>query len=678
MSAKSTQRSIPTSQAEGGLAKSIENLGLNDKLKSAVILAEKLPLTQPRLYFTGLPKSTTLAQAQQVFQPYQGTNVKLSAMAKPGMTKGQVDFPTVVDAEFVFATLHGTAVTFLGADAILYLSPSETIDPYRRALELSQPRLIVRQLPKCADAKSLYLLFRTLGHIFSCRLAYNNRGEPRDYAVLQYLKPDLNDQAIMEFNLIEYKGNNITVENFLNKDRKFTPRLGQRLPSLNNPALGEEQSVSRVQPDSSVTSPKLPTTPVTPRTTQFPGTKASPSQGRHGAQDLSPVRNDHYKVFVKGVHYSVSHSDLFQMFKPYGYIYSARINIDEQTKTSKGSGVVLYANSEAVAKAIEALNGHEVMGRKLVVMPYDSSLAPISATASPAASAGTGVTQDFTEGTPSKKGGPTRVVSGSGAPHQAMSSGLDKALLSQLSSTAREEVVKVHLMSHFSTHPGIPLKDAPAVAGILSRLPLDTVIAMLNDNALLVNKVKEAQTQLNQERRQPTGRGINTGMSESSHLAQDQPRLKPATGKISRPPKESTSDVNPGIASTGNSDSQSYRASKSTPPATKSVSTSDELVNGPQPSTTKPTCDSAVSLTDEDPVIEAFIKTLLEKSGNERKQKLGSKLFPMIKGLGVRDSTKVTVWLLDNKEDVRYLAYCIKDTVRLRQCVEEAQAVLGL
>ncbi|KAJ1948490.1 hypothetical protein IWQ62_006883, partial [Dispira parvispora] len=230
MSFKSSQRSVSTSHAEGGMVRGIENLGLNDKLKPAVVLAERLPLSQPRLYFTGLPQSATLAQVQQVFQPYQGTNVKLSGKGKPGFTRGQVDFPTVVDAEFVFATLHGTAVTFLGADTILYLSPSETVDPYKRAIELSQPKLIIRQLPKCTDAKSLYLLFRTLGHIFSCRLAYNNRGEPRDYAVLQYLKPDLNDQAIMEFNLIEYMGNNITVENFLNKDRKFTPRLGQRVP----------------------------------------------------------------------------------------------------------------------------------------------------------------------------------------------------------------------------------------------------------------------------------------------------------------------------------------------------------------------------------------------------------------------------------------------------------------
>ncbi|KAJ1963843.1 hypothetical protein IWQ62_003098, partial [Dispira parvispora] len=459
-------------------------------------------------------------------------------------------------------------------------------------------------------------------------------------------------------------------------DRKFTPRLGQRVPSLNNPVLSEEQSVSRAQPASPVTSPKFPTTPVTPKAVPFPGAQVSPLQDRRGAQGLhiSPVRNDRCKVFVKGVHYSVSHSDLFQLFKPYGYIYSARVNIDEQTKLSKGSAVVIYGTPEAAVKASEALNGHEVMGRKLAVIPYDSSLAPISATAILTSPTGTGTTHDLKESTPTKTKGPTRVVSGSGAPHQATSGGLDKALLNQLSATAREEVVKVHLLSHFSTHPDVPLKDAPAVAESLSRLPLDTVIAILNDNKLLVSKVKEAQAQLSQEHRQPAVRENTADVSESSHATQDQPSSKAATEPVSQPQKENPSGVNPENATTGNSNVQS------TLPVTESVSGSgsDAPANSPQPSVSQPASNPAANLIGEDPVIEEFIKSLLEKSGNERKQKLGSKLFPLIKRLGVRDSTKVTVWLLDNKEDVRYLAYCIKDTVSLRQCVEEAQAALGL
>ncbi|KAJ1953952.1 hypothetical protein GGI12_005899, partial [Dipsacomyces acuminosporus] len=82
---------------------------------------------------------------------------------------------------------------------------------------------------------------------------------------------------------------------------------------------------------------------------------------------------------------------------------------------------------------------------------------------------------------------------------------------------------------------------------------------------------------------------------------------------------------------------------------------------------------SGVYLQDYDTETEEYIEMLLSKSENERKKKLGSKLFPLIKGMGYKESTKLTVWILDHmSQDVRSLAYTLNDRAKLREIVNEA------
>ncbi|KAJ1656441.1 hypothetical protein GGF38_004578, partial [Coemansia sp. RSA 25] len=58
---------------------------------------------------------------------------------------------------------------------------------------------------------------------------------------------------------------------------------------------------------------------------------------------------------------------------------------------------------------------------------------------------------------------------------------------------------------------------------------------------------------------------------------------------------------------------------------------------------------------------------------------LGSKLFPLIKGMGYKESTKLTVWILDHmSHDVRTMAYTLNDSAKLRDIVQEAQQSLGV
>ena len=73
------------------------------------------------------------------------------------------------------------------------------------------------------------------------------------------------------------------------------------------------------------------------------------------------------KLYVGGLPYSVSESDLNQLFSPHGTVESANVITDRDTGRSKGFGFVeMSAQSEAEA-AMEALNGTDLEGRNITV-----------------------------------------------------------------------------------------------------------------------------------------------------------------------------------------------------------------------------------------------------------------------------------------------------------------------
>ena len=72
-------------------------------------------------------------------------------------------------------------------------------------------------------------------------------------------------------------------------------------------------------------------------------------------------------IFIAGLSYNISDSDLTELFAEYGEVASARVISDRETGRSKGYGFVEMADEEAGNKAISALNEAEIDGRKLAV-----------------------------------------------------------------------------------------------------------------------------------------------------------------------------------------------------------------------------------------------------------------------------------------------------------------------
>lgn len=73
------------------------------------------------------------------------------------------------------------------------------------------------------------------------------------------------------------------------------------------------------------------------------------------------------KLFVGNIEWGVTDEQLKELFAAHGAVEEAVIIKDKFSGRPKGFGFVTFENDEDADKAIEALNDHELSGRKLLV-----------------------------------------------------------------------------------------------------------------------------------------------------------------------------------------------------------------------------------------------------------------------------------------------------------------------
>jgi len=73
------------------------------------------------------------------------------------------------------------------------------------------------------------------------------------------------------------------------------------------------------------------------------------------------------KLYVGNFSYSVSDSDLEEMFRSFGTVASAKVIIDRTNGRSKGFGFVEMSSDAEDQAEITGMNGKEVDGRALTV-----------------------------------------------------------------------------------------------------------------------------------------------------------------------------------------------------------------------------------------------------------------------------------------------------------------------
>ena len=72
-------------------------------------------------------------------------------------------------------------------------------------------------------------------------------------------------------------------------------------------------------------------------------------------------------IYIANLPYSTDRDQLREIFAAYGEVESARVVTDRETGRSKGFGFVEMPDNAQAQAAVDALNGSEVGGRKVVV-----------------------------------------------------------------------------------------------------------------------------------------------------------------------------------------------------------------------------------------------------------------------------------------------------------------------
>lgn len=72
-------------------------------------------------------------------------------------------------------------------------------------------------------------------------------------------------------------------------------------------------------------------------------------------------------IYVSNLPFKIKEKTLQELFEVHGEVISTKIIIDKITRQNKGFGFVEMANDDEAKAAIKALNGFEIMERKLVV-----------------------------------------------------------------------------------------------------------------------------------------------------------------------------------------------------------------------------------------------------------------------------------------------------------------------
>ncbi len=72
-------------------------------------------------------------------------------------------------------------------------------------------------------------------------------------------------------------------------------------------------------------------------------------------------------IYIANLHFSISDTEIQQLFEQFGSVQSVNLMIDKKTKKSKGFAFVEMSNEKEALRAIDSCNHKEVRGRTLKV-----------------------------------------------------------------------------------------------------------------------------------------------------------------------------------------------------------------------------------------------------------------------------------------------------------------------
>ncbi|KAJ1892079.1 hypothetical protein LPJ81_005620, partial [Coemansia sp. IMI 209127] len=381
----------------------------------------------------------------------------------------------------------------------------------------------IKHIPDDATEASLYDLLRPSGTLYSCSIPTRPKGQNNGTAYACYVELAYAEVAIAQLNFSEYLGNTVSIQLTRQPRDKTLPsgdghgnettnaNGSKAEPQKPGPTLQESPRSSRndrckdngTTEATPVSRPEhIPTPPhesqqqqSSSRCATSPGSSTTEVPGGGLGGVIVPG-----KLFVTNLHATVSHKELFALFKKYGYIQSARVSIEPTTKKSRGHGIVQFSDPNAALEALRECQNADIKGRKITLYQYEHvNRQPLS---SPRGADGASQSSDE----PQRSHEPDPELEDISQPDtvpfprsDSVSSTqqndplLDPAILRNLSEGSRNEILMQKLVATVAANPAVDVQDASRIVDSFVQRPLEDVLAMLSDPALLASEWEHEQ-----------------------------------------------------------------------------------------------------------------------------------------------------------------------------------------
>ncbi|CAG8543332.1 9561_t:CDS:2 [Paraglomus brasilianum] len=591
-------------------------------------------IDEPVLYISKVPYSMTESEVMDILKGVNPTSVQVIASGAIAPASGVVYFSNKGDAEKAFAFYNNASLEAYKSHLKLHIK-----DPNSGGQDLqpATPSLHVK-FPRTTDLMTLYQTFRSFGPLYSCKIYLDKTGNPKGQGLIQFFKEASVQEALKSAAVV--------------------------------PSNNYQNNIAH-QP-------------------QSPGPEG-------------PLV-DPCNLFIKNLDANISSSDLFNHFRKFGRIISARVMRDQETGNSKGFGFVSYTNPEEADRAKTVMNNKTLGSKQIVVRLHEPKKLRETKSAS---------TSNNGQTSPTESRAPSRRNSDI-YPANAFND-YDQETLAGLAPKARREVLMSELQKRFRNIPSVPQDEVNPIIEFLLANKLQEILNFLKDPQALQQKITEARQLLHKDKSRrnldestpsyttPRSTTLNTTSLAQSMLPEREKFLR-AIGKFNKRHSEEILDLIMSLPKKDRSmcyfnaeylDKKIVEAiaavefthedpSIPVPPPTFTprdfTPTTTPPVKSPEPISLKllatPPKMTENHYNPNDPLYEEteqFLRMLEQKPVVEQKQKLGDKLFPKVKNLGLRSAqaSKVTINLLDT-DDLRALAHSMNDPVKFKAKVDAA------
>ncbi|KAI7890624.1 uncharacterized protein EV154DRAFT_511030 [Mucor mucedo] len=266
------------------------------------------------LYFEDDENRLSDYDIERLLQEYNLYNIKRERGG------GYLSFPDSKIADRVYSLFNGYIFT---NGTILKFR----LSPYQEP-QAEGPILEVRNLPNHIDHNTLYDIFRPYGPLSICK-PITEDGSHRGKALVQFFHRYHSDSSVSDLNNKTFDGNTIQITVLMvNNATRYPVNLNQSLST--------------------------PTTMVT-----------------SAAAEKENSFVDYMNLYVKNLDPTIDNTDLFNIFRKFGRIVSARVMSNPQNGLSKGYGFVSFGKPEEAALALEEMNGFQFRSKPMIVAYHE-------------------------------------------------------------------------------------------------------------------------------------------------------------------------------------------------------------------------------------------------------------------------------------------------------------------